>query len=128
MDCADHCICGDGDTDGAGNRILHRVLNKEEAFWSFIPGRFVTQPHSNLQLCKLNDGTYLTPDRQRDDDTQPHSNLQLCKLNDGTYLTPDRQRDDDAASYLVNSWSQAIAKFGCYSIFYPKTVYHEILR
>ena len=94
-------VQSDGDTDGDGDRILYRVLNKEEAFWSLIPGRFVTQPHSNLQLCKL---------------------------NDGTNLTPDRQGNNNTISYLVNSWSQAIAKFGCYSIFYPKTGYHEILR
>ena len=87
MDCADHCICGDGDTDGAGNRILHRVLNKEEAFWSFIPGRFVTQPHSNLQLCKLNDGTYLTPDRQRDDDAASYLVFSLPSLSQVLVVT-----------------------------------------
>ena len=101
MDCADYCVDCDGDSDSDGNGILHRVLNKEEAFWSLIPGRFVTQPHSNLQLCKL---------------------------NDGTNLTPDRQGNNNTISYLVNSWSQAIAKFGCYSIFYPKPAYHEIPR
>jgi len=36
MDCADYCVDCDGDSDGDGNRILHRVLNKEEAFWKVI--------------------------------------------------------------------------------------------
>ena len=31
MDCADHCICGDGDTDRAGSNLLHGVLDNEEA-------------------------------------------------------------------------------------------------
>ena len=31
MDCADHCICGDGDTDGAGSNLLYvGVLDKEK--------------------------------------------------------------------------------------------------
>ena len=29
MDCADHRICGDGDTDGAGSNLLHGVLDKK---------------------------------------------------------------------------------------------------
>ena len=36
MDCADYRINCIGDSDGDGNRILHRVLNKEEAFWKVI--------------------------------------------------------------------------------------------
>ena len=43
----------------------------------------------------------------------------LCKLNDGTHLTPYRQRNDDAISYFVNSRSQTIFKLCSYPIFYP---------
>ncbi len=43
----------------------------------------------------------------------------LCKLNDGTHLTPYRQRNDDAISYFVNSRSQTIFKLCSSPIFYP---------
>jgi len=32
-------ICGDGDSDGDGNRILHWAQNRK-AFWRIIPKRF----------------------------------------------------------------------------------------
>ena len=41
MDCADYRIDCDGDSDGDGNGILYRVLNKKRAFWNDFPGRFV---------------------------------------------------------------------------------------
>ena len=49
----------------------------------------------------------------------PFLGHRLCKLNDGTYLTPYRQGNDDAVSCFVNSRSQTITKLGCYPIFYP---------
>ena len=40
MGCADYCVDCDGDSDGDGNCILHRVLNKEKRL-GVIPRRFV---------------------------------------------------------------------------------------
>ena len=41
MDCADHCICGDGDTDGDGNDLLYGVLDEKSVLESDFPERFV---------------------------------------------------------------------------------------
>ena len=41
MGCADYRLYCDGDSDGDGNGILYRVLNKKRAFWNDFPGRFV---------------------------------------------------------------------------------------
>ena len=41
MGCADYRLYCDGDSDGDGNGILYRVLNKKRAFWNDFPGRLV---------------------------------------------------------------------------------------
>ena len=35
MDCADHCICGDGDTDGAGSDLVHVGVLDEKSVLEF---------------------------------------------------------------------------------------------
>ena len=54
MDCADHCICGDGHPDRDGNRILHRILTSKGACSTcrlpFISCKYKQKIHST-QVC-----------------------------------------------------------------------------
>ena len=52
MGCADYCVYCDGDSDGDGNGIMYRVLNKRKAFWSLIPGRFELIDEINILFLK----------------------------------------------------------------------------
>ena len=51
MDCADHRICGDGDTDGAGNDLMHGVLDKKSVLEIF-PERFELIDEINILFLK----------------------------------------------------------------------------
>ena len=51
MDCADHCICGDGDTDGAGSDLLQRGTNQKsvlELFQGALAAELCREQASNL--------------------------------------------------------------------------------
>jgi hypothetical protein len=49
VDCADHCICGDGDTDGAGSNLLYvGVLDKKSVLEIKLQDALLSADRKNI--------------------------------------------------------------------------------
>ena len=54
MDCADHCICGDGDTDGAGSNLLYvGVLDKKSVLEIKLQDALLSADRRNILLFNV---------------------------------------------------------------------------
>ena len=54
MDCADHCICGDGDTDGAGSDLLYvGVLDKKSVLEIKLQDALLLVDRINILLMNM---------------------------------------------------------------------------